>query len=77
MVHTLNSTAIATSRVLVAIMENFQEDGVIRIPEVLWKYTGFKEILLPPPGKTDPDAVIESPESDAVVESPDFDAVSE
>jgi len=35
-VHTLNSTAIATSRALVAIMEQFQEeDGRVRIPEKL------------------------------------------
>ena len=40
-VHTLNSTLIATTRVLVAIMENFQtKDGHVRIPEVLQKYMG-------------------------------------
>ena len=40
-VHTLNSTLIATTRVLVAIMENFQtKDGHIRIPQVLQKYMG-------------------------------------
>jgi len=40
-VHTLNSTLIATTRVLVAIMENFQtKDGYIRIPEVLQSYMG-------------------------------------
>ncbi|ADT84091.1 serine--tRNA ligase [Thermococcus barophilus] len=45
-VHTLNSTAIATSRAIVAILENFQEeDGTVRIPKALWKYTGFKEIV--------------------------------
>ncbi|BAB60159.1 tRNA synthetase Ser [Thermoplasma volcanium GSS1] len=43
-VHTLNSTAIATTRILVAIMENFQEDGRIRIPDVLVPYTGFQYI---------------------------------
>jgi len=38
-VHTLNSTLVATTRVLVAIMENFQtKDGHIRIPQVLQKY---------------------------------------
>lgn len=38
-VHTLNSTAIATSRALVAILENYQnEDGTITIPEVLRPY---------------------------------------
>ncbi|MBO8174369.1 MAG: serine--tRNA ligase [Thermococcus sp.] len=45
-VHTLNSTAIATSRAIVAILENFQEeDGTVKIPKALWKYTGFKEIV--------------------------------
>ena len=35
-VHTLNSTAVATSRALVAIMEQYQEeDGRVRIPEKL------------------------------------------
>ncbi len=38
-VHTLNSTAIATSRAITAILENYQrEDGVIEIPKVLRKY---------------------------------------
>ena len=40
-VHTLNSTLIATTRVLVAIMENFQtKDGHVRIPQVLQRYMG-------------------------------------
>lgn len=43
-VHTLNSTAIATERVLVAIMENFQEDDYIKVPDVLVPYTGFSRI---------------------------------
>ncbi len=44
--HTLNSTAIATSRAIVAILENHQtEEGVVKLPKALWKYTGFKEIL--------------------------------
>jgi len=39
--HTLNSTLIATTRVLVSIMENFQnKDGHITIPKVLQKYMG-------------------------------------
>ena len=43
--HTLNDTALATSRIMVTILENNQqEDGSIKIPEVLWKYTGFKTI---------------------------------
>ena len=37
--HTLNSTAIATGRTIVAILENFQqEDGTVVVPEVLRKY---------------------------------------
>jgi seryl-tRNA synthetase len=40
-VHTLNSTAIATGRTMVAIIENNQqEDGTITVPEVLRKYMG-------------------------------------
>jgi len=39
--HSLNSTAIPTPRILVSIIENFQqEDGSIKIPEVLQKYIG-------------------------------------
>ena len=39
--HTLNSTLIATTRILVAIMENFQtKDGHIQIPRVLQSYMG-------------------------------------
>jgi seryl-tRNA synthetase len=40
-VHTLNSTAIATGRTIVAILENHQqEDGSITVPNVLRKYMG-------------------------------------
>jgi seryl-tRNA synthetase len=45
-VHTLNSTAIATSRVLRAILENFQEkDGSVKIPRVLRPYMNDREYL--------------------------------
>ena len=45
-VHTLNSTAIATSRALVAILEQNQlEDGRVSIPETLRPYMGGQEIL--------------------------------
>jgi seryl-tRNA synthetase len=38
-VHTLNSTAVATGRTIVAILENYQqEDGSVVVPEVLRKY---------------------------------------
>lgn len=44
-VHLLNGTAIAISRALVALLENFQrEDGSVAIPEKLVPYTGFTEI---------------------------------
>ena len=43
--HTLNNTALATSRIMVTLLENNQqENGSIKIPKALWKYTGFKEI---------------------------------
>ena len=43
-VHTLNSTALATGRTIVAILENYQqEDGSVIIPEVLRKYMGGME----------------------------------
>ena len=44
-VHTLNASGLATPRLLVAILENYQkEDGTIDIPDVLQKYTGFANI---------------------------------
>ena len=44
-VHTLNSTLVATSRILVSILENFQtKDGHVRIPKVLEKYVGKNTI---------------------------------
>jgi len=43
-VHTLNSTALATGRTIVAILENYQqEDGSVIVPEVLRKYMGGME----------------------------------
>jgi seryl-tRNA synthetase len=43
-VHILNSTAVS-DRPFLAILENFQQkNGSIKIPEVLWPLTGFKEI---------------------------------
>ena len=47
-VHTLNSTAVATSRALVAIMEQYQnEDGTVRVPEVLVPHMGGQAVLHP------------------------------
>ena len=44
-VATLNNTAIATERMMSCLVDNFQQaDGSIKIPKVLWKYTGFREI---------------------------------
>lgn len=46
--HTLNNTALATSRALVAILENYQQkDGSVRIPDVLQPYMHGKKILSP------------------------------
>ncbi|MFA7718140.1 MAG: serine--tRNA ligase [Candidatus Absconditabacterales bacterium] len=43
--YTMNNTAIATPRILIAIIENNQQkDGTIKIPEVLVPYMGKKKI---------------------------------
>jgi seryl-tRNA synthetase len=48
LVHTLNGSGTATARLLVAILENNQQaDGSVIIPEVLRKYLGGKERLIP------------------------------
>lgn len=45
-VHTLNGTAIAVGRAMLAILENYQNaDGSVSIPEVLVPYCGFDRIL--------------------------------
>ena len=45
LVHTLNGTAIATSRTLIAVLENYQQaDGSVLVPEVLRPLTGFDRI---------------------------------
>lgn len=44
--HSLNSTAIATPRILVSLVENLQQaDGTVLIPEVLRKYMDGKEFI--------------------------------
>ena len=44
--HTLNSTAIATTRALAAILENHQQsDGSVTIPKVLQKWMGNQKII--------------------------------
>ena len=43
--HTLNGTAIAISRALIAVIENYQQaDGTVRVPEVLQAWVGKKVI---------------------------------
>lgn len=44
--HTLNGTAIATSRAIIAILENYQQkDGSVRIPEALQPYMGGVKVI--------------------------------
>ena len=40
-VHTLNGSSLALPRVIAGLLENFQTEGGIKIPEVLVPYTGF------------------------------------
>jgi seryl-tRNA synthetase len=45
-VHTLNSTAIALSRAIVAILENYQQkDGTVKVPAVLVPYLGGLKVF--------------------------------
>jgi seryl-tRNA synthetase len=45
-VHSLNNTAVATPRMVACLIENYQQaDGSIRVPEVLQKYLGGKEVI--------------------------------
>lgn len=45
-VHTLNGTAIAIGRTIIAIIENYQtKEGFVKIPKVLWKYTNGVKII--------------------------------
>jgi seryl-tRNA synthetase len=44
-VHMLNGTAMAVSRGIIAILENFQQaDGSVRLPPALARYCGFEAI---------------------------------
>jgi seryl-tRNA synthetase len=44
-VHTLNGSALAIGRTLIAILENYQQrDGTVTVPEVLRPYAGFDRI---------------------------------
>ena len=42
--HTLNGSALALPRIMAALLENFQTEDGIEIPEVLHSYTGFTKI---------------------------------
>ena len=39
--HTLNGSALALPRILASILENYQTEGGIQVPEALIPYTGF------------------------------------
>ena len=46
LIHTLNGSGVAAGRALIAVMENYQqEDGSIRVPEVLQPYMGGLEVI--------------------------------
>ena len=48
-VHTLNATAAAVPRLVVAILENFQDErGWVTVPEVLRPYMGGMAVIMPP-----------------------------
>lgn len=47
-VHTLNGSGLALPRVVIAILENYQQpDGTVRIPEVLVPYMGGEQLIGP------------------------------
>lgn len=46
--HTLNNTVLASTRALIALLENnLQEDGSVLVPEVLQKYMSGKKVIKP------------------------------
>ena len=48
LVHTLNASGLATSRVIPALVEQYQnEDGSVTVPEVLRPYLGGLEVIKP------------------------------
>lgn len=50
--HTLNASGLATSRIFPALIEQFQqEDGSVRVPEVLVPFMGGVTVLRPKSGK--------------------------
>jgi len=45
-VHTLNGSGLALPRVMIAVLENYQnEDGSVTIPEALRPYMGGLDVL--------------------------------
>jgi seryl-tRNA synthetase len=45
-VHTLNGSALAVGRTLIAVLENYQEaDGSVRVPDALKTYMGGVEVI--------------------------------
>lgn len=47
-VHTLNGSGLATSRLMVSLLEHYQtSEGSVMVPDVLRHYTGFDEIRAP------------------------------
>ena len=48
LVATLNNTVVATPRGLIGVIENnYQEDGSVKVPEVLWPYMGGTKVIKP------------------------------
>ena len=46
--HTLNNTVLASTRALIALLENnYNEDGSVNIPKALQPYMGGKEKIIP------------------------------
>ncbi|MFA6868897.1 MAG: serine--tRNA ligase [Bacteroidales bacterium] len=46
LLHTLNGSALALPRIMAALLENHQKDGMISIPKALQAYTGFECIQI-------------------------------
>ena len=47
-IHTLNGSGVAVGRAMIAVMENYQnEDGTIRVPQVLTRYLGGDTVIGP------------------------------
>ena len=48
LLHTLNGSALAAGRTMVAVLENYQQgDGSVVVPEVLRPYMGGLEVIEP------------------------------